>query len=80
MSLKRVVHVLYTLSTNATLGESVGLVVRRKHPYEFHVPSKAYSTAIPTNESNIRLIRRITRSTYHPSSLCVHFCVLRVSP
>jgi len=29
-SLKRVVHVLYTLSTNAALGESIGLVVRRK--------------------------------------------------
>jgi hypothetical protein len=29
-SLKRVVYVLYTLSTNAALGESIGLVVRRK--------------------------------------------------
>jgi len=31
-SLKRVVHVLYTLSTNAALGESIGLVVCRKIP------------------------------------------------
>ena len=29
-SLKRVVHILYTLSTNAALGETIGLVVRRK--------------------------------------------------
>ena len=28
-SLKRVVHVLYTLSTSAAVGESIGLVVRR---------------------------------------------------
>ena len=31
-SLKRVVDVLYTLSTNAAVGESIGLVVRRKIP------------------------------------------------
>ena len=36
-------------------------------------------TAIPTNESNIRWIRRLTRRTYVLSSLCVHFCVLQVS-
>ena len=30
-SLKRVVHVLYTLSTNAALGESIGLVVCPKY-------------------------------------------------
>ena len=29
-SLKRVVHVLYTLSTNAAVGESIGLIVRRE--------------------------------------------------
>src|SRR5579863_1063627 len=29
-SLNRVVHVLYTLSTNAAVGETIGLVVRRK--------------------------------------------------
>ena len=29
-SLKRVVHVLYTLSTNAALGEGIGLVVRHE--------------------------------------------------
>ena len=36
------------------------------------------STAIPTNESNIRWIRRLTRCTYTLSSPCVHFRVLLV--
>ena len=36
-------------------------------------------TAIPTNESNIRWIRRLTRRTYTPSSLCVDFRVSQVS-
>ena len=56
-SLKRVVHVLYTLSINAALGESIDLVVCPKYLWEFDVPHP-YSTAIPTNEGNFRRIRR----------------------
>ena len=36
------------------------------------------STAISTNEGNIRWIRRLARRTYTPSSLCVHFRILLV--
>src|SRR6267142_841405 len=56
-SLKRVTHVLYTLSTNAVLGEGIG-VVRYKLSWEFYVhslrlnshshPRKQYSPVLPS--------------------------------
>ena len=39
-----------------------------------------YSTAIPTNESNIRRIRCLTHRTCLLPFLWVHFCILCVSP
>jgi hypothetical protein len=77
-SLRRVVHVLFTLSTSAALAESIGLVVCPNIPQEFHI-SNANSTAIPTNESNIRWICRLACRRYISSSLCVHFHVSRGS-
>ena len=47
-SLKRVVHVLYTLSTNAALAESIGLVVRPKIPQQSHIPYEAQQPFPPT--------------------------------
>ena len=67
-SLKRVVHVLFTLSTNAALSESIGLVVCPNIPQESYI-FNTNSTAIPTNEGNIRWIRRLTRCTYISSFL-----------
>ena len=47
-SLKRVVHVLYTLSTNAALGESIGLVVCLKIPQQYHISYKTQQPFPPT--------------------------------
>lgn len=80
-SLKRVTHVLYTLSTNAALGEGVGLV-RNKLSWELCLPS-LHLTAIPSRESNIRWFRHLA---YRPSlspTLCdsrVFLSRLSVSP
>ena len=47
-SLKRVVHVLYTLSTNAALAESIGLVVCPKIPQKSLIPYETQQPFPPT--------------------------------
>ena len=79
-SLKRVVHVLYSLSTNAALTESIGLVVRHKIPVGIlRSLCVLISTAIPTNEGNICRICRLTHSTYSLVPTRSFLCLTSIS-
>ena len=49
-SLKRVIHVLYTLSTNPALGETIGLVVRPKIPLGISHSSRNFTFLTHTQQ------------------------------
>ena len=76
-SLKRVVHVLYTLSTNAALAESIGLVVCPKIPQKSHIPYETQQPFPPTKA--IFAGFAVLLAVHTPSSLCVDFRVSQVS-
>ena len=62
-SLKCAVHVLYTLSTSAVLGEGIGLVRPKPIIFPIHV-SDVYSIAVPTCKGSICRIRHLTRGEW----------------
>ena len=74
-SLKRIVHVLYTFSTNAALGETIGLVVRLQMPLGI----SRFSHILDSHSHQPRQysLDSPSYSPYAPSIVhCVYFCVL----
>ena len=76
-SLKRVVHVLFTLSTNPALAESIGLVVRLK--IALGTPLSLHMLNSHSHQQRQYSLDSPSYSPYAPSLVpCVHFCALWV--
>jgi hypothetical protein len=76
-SLKRVVHVLYTLSTNAALAESIGLVVRPKIP--LGISLSLHTLNSHSHQPRLYSLDSPFYSPYVPPLVpCMRFCALWV--